>query len=94
MGKPGFDTIFKELKVNPVALYRCVSLQQFVSSDGLVQAGFAYVDVIVLGKRWEQGEERLRVHIVIIIHVTKPPEEINKNNKNTESVWVFFFTLI
>ena len=58
-----------------MALYRCISLQEFMSSDGLVQAGFAYVDVTILGKRREEGEEGLRVHVVIIVHVTKPPEE-------------------
>lgn len=55
--------------------YRCVSLQQFVSSDGLVEARFAHVDVSVLGEDREQREESLRVHVVIIVHVTKPPEE-------------------
>lgn len=56
-------------------LYRCIALQQFVSSYGLVQARFAHVDVSFLGEGREQGEEGVGVHVVIIVHVAKPPEE-------------------
>lgn len=55
--------------------YRCIALQQFVSSDGFVQTRFAHVDVAVLGEGREQGQEGLWVNVVIIVHVTKPPEE-------------------
>ncbi len=55
--------------------YRCVALQQFVSSDWLVQTRFAHIDVTVLRESREQGEECLWVHVIIIVHVTKPPEE-------------------
>lgn len=63
--------------------YRHVALQQFVSSDGLVQTWFAHVDVTVLGEDREQGEEGLRVHVVVIVHMAKPPAEpqVNINNK-------------
>ncbi len=60
---------------NIVVCYRRVALQQFVSSDWLVQTWLAHVNVTVLGEGWEQGEQGLRVHVIIIIHVTKPPEE-------------------
>ena len=55
------------------AAYRFVALHQLVGSDGLVQAGFAHVDVAVLGEAGQQRQQRLRVQVVVIVHVTKPP---------------------
>lgn len=69
-----------------MVLYRCVALQQFVSSDWLVQARFAHVDVAVLGEGREQGEEGLWVHVVIIVHMTKPPEEPQREEQTNDAV--------
>lgn len=66
--------------------YRCIALQQFMSSDGPVQARFAHVYVTVLGERREQGEEGLWVHIVIIVHMTKPPEDVQREEQTKDAV--------
>lgn len=53
--------------------YRFVALHQLVAGDGFVQAGFAHVDVGVLGEAGQQPQQRLRVQVVVVVHVTKPP---------------------
>ena len=73
----------KHKKRNAVVWYRRVAFQQLVSVDGLVQTRLAHVDVAVLGEGREQGEEGLRVHVVIIIHMAKPPEEPQNEERDT-----------
>lgn len=43
------------------------------SADGPVQAGAADVDVKGLGQGSQQRQQRLRVDIVVVIHVAEPP---------------------
>lgn len=71
--------------------YRCISLQQLVSGDGFVQTGFAHVDVAFLGKGWEQSEQSLRVHVVIIIYMTKPPEQQHREEITFYYTYNFLF---
>lgn len=54
-------------------LPRLVSLQQLVCSDGSVQAGSAHINLCALGEGLEQSQQSSGVHVVIIVHVTKPP---------------------
>lgn len=79
-------TVPRNLKYLWVVSYRCVALQQFMSSDGLVQARLAHVDVTFLGEGWQQREESFWVDIVIIVHMTKPPEERSVKEKEKYSV--------
>lgn len=64
--------------------YRGVSLQELVSSDWLVQTRLAHVDVAVLGEGREQREEALSNHIVVIVHVTEPPEDTKHNTTSLQ----------
>lgn len=79
-------TVPRNLKYLWVVSYRCVALQQFMSSDGLVQARLAHVDVTFLGEGWQQREQSFWVDIVIIVHMTKPPEERSVKEKEKYSV--------
>lgn len=64
------------------AAYRLVALHQLVGGDGSVQAGFAHVDVSVLGEAGQQGQQRLRVHVVVVVHVAKPPKPASQSDRS------------
>ena len=73
--------------------YRCIALQKLVSSNGPVQTRFAHIDVAFLGKSREQGEEGVRVHVIVIVHVTKPPDENRKKICSQNTRLVFYLTV-
>lgn len=71
---PASDSVLEGLSCMSALLwYRFVAVHQLVGSDGLVQAWFAHVDVAVLGETRQQRQQRLRVQVVVVVHVTKPP---------------------
>lgn len=55
--------------------YRAIIFDPLRSFNGMIQAGPAQVDILAVVVGREQLQQTRQDHIVIVIHVTKPPEE-------------------
>lgn len=74
---------------------RSVVLQQLVGSDWVIQAGFAHVDVAVGRKGGQQGQQRPRVHVVVIVNMAQPSRRSGNTHTHTRSLLssLYYITL-
>ncbi len=71
------------------AAHRSVALDPLRNLYGMIQTGSAQINVLGVRIRRQQLQQTGQDHIVIIIHVTEPPEEHTKlwNNDISKCFW-------
>lgn len=70
--------------------HRAVIFDPLSSFNWMIQAGTAQVDVLAVVVWGEQMQQARKNHVVIVIHVAKPPEGQTKNNSTFlyTSLWI------